>query len=146
MTRFWQRFHRSLTALALFAMLMAFTGPLISQMQRLMEMPAHGGVMIASSHASAHHGMSSADDHRMSSPAPSHSTSSHSASLTANDHWHMAACGYCELFLHAPGIEAPSVVVPISPTPAVFYPPLDASVPAPAPIYPRYAPRAPPQA
>lgn len=140
MTRFWQRFHRSLTALALFAMLMAFAGPLISQMQRLMEMPAHGGVMIMSSATSSHHGMSEAD-HRLSSapmPAEMH--------LTANDHWHMAACGYCELFLHAPGIEAPAVVVPISPTPAVFDPPPNAGAPASAPIYPRYAPRAPPQA
>ncbi|WP_298848266.1 DUF2946 family protein [uncultured Salinicola sp.] len=132
MTHFWHRCYRPLTALALFAMLMAFTGPLISQMQRLMEMPAHGGMMMAPSHHAA-----TGVDHRMPSSA---------RTMTADDHWHLAACGYCELFLHAPGIEPPRAVPPVSPPPAVVHPPEVVAPPSPTPVYPRYASRAPPLA
>ncbi|WP_110708835.1 DUF2946 domain-containing protein [Salinicola sp. CR57] len=132
MTHFWHRCYRPLTALALFAMLMAFTGPLISQMQRLMEMPAHGGMMMATSHHAA-----AVDDHRMPSSA---------RSMSADDHWHMAACGYCELFLHAPGIAPPRVTPPVTPPPSAEHPLEVIAPPSPTPVYPRYASRAPPLA
>ncbi|MEC8917964.1 MAG: DUF2946 family protein [Pseudomonadota bacterium] len=131
MTSFWHRWYRPLTALALFAMLLAFTGPLISQMQRLMEMPIgtmaemprHGD---AESHA---HGQPRAVDE-----------------VHLLHHFDMAACGYCELFLHAPGLALPRVLPPSMPPPATFHPPAVAVLPSTTPVYPRYASRAPPRA
>jgi hypothetical protein len=131
MTHFWHRWYRPLTALALFAMLMAFTGPLISQMQRLMEMPT--GAMAGM----AHQGDAGSHGHDQ----PRAIDDAHIV-----HHFDMAACGYCELFLHTPGIEPPRVMPPLTPPPDEL--PLLASEtsPATAPIYPRYASRAPPRA
>lgn len=128
MTHFWQRSYRTLTALALFAMMMAFVGPLISQTQRLMDMPAHGETSRSPSHmASRHVG-------HVSMPGPN-----------SGSHWHMAACGYCDLFLHAPGIEPPRVVPPIAPPPPWKQPQRTVALPVAAIVYPRYSPRAPPR-
>ena len=103
MTSFWHRWYRPLTALALFAMLLAFTGPLISQMQRLMEMPV-GTMAEMPRHGDAEphvHGQPQAVDE-----------------VHILHHFDMAACGYCELFLHAPGLELPQVLPPSAPPPS----------------------------
>ncbi|WP_110641564.1 DUF2946 domain-containing protein [Salinicola sp. CPA57] len=131
MTHFCHRWNRSLTALALFAMLMAFTGPLISQMQRLMEMPS--GAMAGMTHHGA------ADTHNAGD-----SGATGDAHLVS--HFDMAACGYCDLFLHAPGLEPPREMPPVTPPPVVFRPMAMKVSPSTAPIYPRYASRAPPLA
>lgn len=131
MTSFWHRWYRPLTALALFAMLLAFTGPLISQMQRLMEMPV-GTMAEMPSHGDAEphaHGQPRAVD---------------DAHLL--HHFDMAACGYCELFLHVPGLALPQVLPPSTPPPATFHPPVVVVLPSTTPVYPRYASRAPPRA
>lgn len=131
MTSFWHRWYRPLTALALFAMLLAFTGPLISQMQRLMEMPV-GTMAEMPRHGDAEphaHGQPRAVD---------------DAHLL--HHFDMAACGYCELFLHVPGLALPQVLPPSTPPPATFHPPVVVVLPSTIPVYPRYASRAPPRA
>lgn len=145
MTHFWHRWYRPLTALALFAMLMAFTGPLISQMQRLMEMPT--GAMADMAHQGGTDvGVDTADDAERHTEPHGHDQPRAIADTHIVHHFDMAACGYCELFLHAPGIEPPRVMPPLTPPPAAL--PLLASEtsPAAAPIYPRYASRAPPRA
>lgn len=131
MTSFWHRWYRPLTALALFAMLLAFTGPLISQMQRLMEMPV-GPMAEMPRHGDAEphaHGQPRAvdDAHFL-------------------HHFDMAACGYCELFLHVPGLALPQVLPPSTPPPATFHPPVVVVLPSTTTVYPRYASRAPPRA
>lgn len=131
MTSFWHRWYRPLTALALFAMLLAFTGPLISQMQRLMEMPV--GTM--------------AETPRHGDAAPH----AHGQPRAVDDahllhHFDMAACGYCELFLHVPGLALPQVLPPSTPPPATFHPPAAVVLPSTTRVYPRYASRAPPRA
>ncbi|GHB09970.1 hypothetical protein GCM10009038_04600 [Salinicola rhizosphaerae] len=131
-----------LTAWALFAMLMAFVGPLISQTQRLMEMPAHGGLPLASHHMTMPSGPSAMSAHH-------HGTHGDAASDTrerfsAADHWHMAACGYCDLFLHVPGVAAPPAVPPTLPPPPELLPRHPVALPAPALVHSPYAPRAPP--
>lgn len=79
-----------LTWLGLFAMLMVFVGPLVSQSQRMLE---HGPPVArsASGHAS-HHAQSS---------------------MAMHDADALAACGYCTLFAHVPGIN-PTLSLPPS--------------------------------
>ncbi|WP_110656182.1 DUF2946 domain-containing protein [Salinicola halimionae] len=129
MTHFWHRWYRSLTALALFAMLMAFTGPLISQMQRLMEMPT-GAVA----------GMPRQVDSKLPPHGESRMVDTHIV-----HHFDMTACGYCELFLHTPGLAPPRVMPPLTPPPAGFLTLTIETSSATAPVYPRYASRAPPR-
>ncbi|MCE3025549.1 DUF2946 domain-containing protein [Salinicola sp. DM10] len=140
MTRLWHHCYRPLTWLALFAMLMAFVGPLVSQSQRLMEMPAHGGMPLHALQAPTHH--AAAPSAAMSGGHGMRAESRFSAS----DHWHLAACGYCELFLHAPGIATPAVIPPPIVSPAA--PSVSAPTPLAAPPDPhaRFSPRAPPGA
>lgn len=131
MTSFWHRWYRPLTALALFAMLLAFTGPLISQMQRLMEMPVGTMAEIPrhdDAEPHAHGQLRAVDDAHFL------------------HHFDMAACGYCELFLHVPGLALPQVLPPSTPPPATFHPPVVVVLPSTTPVYPRYASRAPPRA
>ncbi|WP_251976386.1 DUF2946 domain-containing protein [Salinicola avicenniae] len=131
LSRLLHRWYRTLTAVALFAMTMAFVGPLISQTQRLLEAPTHGGVMtVGTSHGIAHDSAKEAD-------------ATHSG-LNASHHWHMAACSYCELFLHAPGLTPPRVIPPVVPPPRHAATPAAPSAVVTAPAYPRYATRAPP--
>lgn len=131
MTRFWHRWYRSLTWLALFAMLMAFAGPLISQTQRLMDMPSGTAASMA------HPMPSSVHVHGMEETG----ATSKPILLSAHD---MAACGYCELFLHAPGLEPPGVVPAVTPPPAGFVTSATTVTTPSTPTYPRYVTRAPP--
>lgn len=130
MTRFWHRWYRSLTWLALFAMLMVFAGPLISQAQRLMAMPASSETSAAYSMPMHLHGEEKVGT---------------AAATPFVAHIDMAACGYCELFLHAPGLEPPQVVPPVTPPPAGFVAPVTVVTTPSTPTYPRYITRAPPR-
>ncbi|WP_282235281.1 DUF2946 domain-containing protein [Salinicola endophyticus] len=149
MTRLWHHCYRPLTWLALFAMLMAFVGPLVSQSQRLMEMPAHGGMPSAALQAPSHHADSMPGAPGVVDAAQTQAGAKGERGtprLSASDHWHLAACGYCELFLHAPGIATPAVIPPPIVQPAA------PSVAAPTPLetppdpHARFSPRAPPGA
>ncbi|ALM53639.1 DUF2946 family protein [Halomonas huangheensis] len=150
-----QRLH--LCRMALFAMLMVFVGPLISQTQQLLDTPSMATAM---AHDSAGHGAHPSQDtashhsqHSRQNQASHQSQHSHHAHhqsaangnlSAANSHHDLAACGYCVLFAHVPGL---AIALGIADA-ADSTPPQPAAQPPsagwPTPIHLRPAPRAPP--
>jgi hypothetical protein len=104
--------------LSLFAMLMIFIGPLISQS---MPMEHHAGMsmpgsmsnsMSASMHMSA----------SMDMTADEHAGHAQKTDATDADHALWAKCGYCTLLFSCPALtRTVTVVAPIPPKPADFY-------------------------
>ena len=100
--------------LSLFAMLMIFIGPLISQSMPMehhagMQMP---GAMSAQMDMSADMDMSAAD----------HSAHMKGAQSAPDEHAIWAKCGYCTLLFSCPALtQTLSVAAPIPPKPADFY-------------------------
>lgn len=151
MLLFNSRQHLHLCRMALFAMLMVFVGPLISQTQQLFETPPMATAM---AHDSAGHGAHSHQDtasHHGQAPQQSlhahhahHRPSPSGNPSAANSHHDLAACGYCVLFAHVPGL---AIVLTVSdaadstPLQPAVQPPSDGW---PSPIHLRPAPRAPP--
>ena len=104
-------------------MLLVFVGPLISQSQRLLMQDPDGRVM---------------------SGAEAHALAAHDEMTHRSDA--LAACGYCLLFAHTPGL-APSLAPSAMAPPPTWAGALGAP---PAPLaaapYPHFSPRAPPRA
>ncbi|MHB9796905.1 DUF2946 domain-containing protein [Pseudomonas sp. MT3] len=147
------------TWLALFAMLMIYVGPLVSQ-SLPMDHPMPMGHSMPMEHgASAQHGgmqhgpamthdmagmdgMASADGHQASGQhtAPA---SHGEKSLTADAF--MEKCGYCSLLIHSPPLTPPPVLLdhglPTTGTPAVQF--SISTIPA-SPVFPGARSRAPP--
>ncbi|WP_304524984.1 DUF2946 domain-containing protein [Halomonas sp. I5-271120] len=121
---------RRLAWLALVAMLLVFVGPLISQSQRLLvhEQP---DMPMAQAQAQA------------TSVTETHEPADHGGMRHHADA--LAACGYCVLFAHTPGLVP--TLAPLATTP----PPTRARPVASLPLahseasYPAFAPRAPPR-
>lgn len=122
------RRDRRLVWLALTAMLLVLVGPLISQSQRLL-MQESSGMPMAQTHST-----SGVD-------RPEHA--GHGEKAHHSDT--LAACGYCELFAHTPGLVPSPALLTTPPAPAHPRPLATRPKPCPAPSYPRFAPRAPPQ-
>ncbi|MCE8024307.1 MULTISPECIES: DUF2946 family protein [Halomonadaceae] len=110
------RWHSLMACLGLLALTLAIGGPLLSQTQRLLEAqsaphPTH--------HQTAHHHHATTAAH-----ANAHS---HGHATAANGHDdHLAACGYCPLFLHMPGMLVQDAVTLARP--AVSPAPLGAGI------------------
>ncbi|WP_168012417.1 DUF2946 family protein [Halomonas salinarum] len=121
---------RRLAWLALAAMLLVLVGPLISQSQRLL-MQESSGVPVAQPQAQA------TSDIDRPEHADHGEKTHHSNALVA--------CGYCELFAHTPGLVPTPALLTTPPAPAHPRPVATRPQPCPAPSYPRFAPRAPPQ-
>jgi len=121
---------RRLAWLALVAMLLVFVGPLISQSQRLLE---HQQADMPMSHAQAH----------STSMAETGEHSAHGGACHHTDV--LAACGYCLLFAHTPGVM-PTLASPLAATPAPsrIRPLASPQLPHAETTYPAFAPRAPP--
>ncbi|EPC00857.1 hypothetical protein L861_13790 [Litchfieldella anticariensis FP35 = DSM 16096] len=126
MSRFVHRWHRLLTWLGLCALLLMFAGPLISQFQRLLEMPTTAAM---SSHA---HGEAMAHYSAAADAMPSH-------------YGEVTACDYCTLFLHMPGIAPPLALPDIGPSQEGRVESVSPSPPPPEQHYPFYIGRAPPR-
>ncbi|MCM2131915.1 DUF2946 domain-containing protein [Larsenimonas rhizosphaerae] len=104
--------------LGLFAMLLVFMGPLISQSQR------------AADHAqTAEHSMAAG----------------HDMSQDGETHAHLAACGYCLLFAHVPALSLPALQLPVG-SRQISTPLMTACQAPRAPpfLHATFAPRAPP--
>jgi hypothetical protein len=101
--------------LSLFAMLMIFIGPLISQS---MPMEHHAGMPMSASMSA---------DMDMSAPMgmAAHDHSGHKANTgdaAGVDHVIWAKCGYCTLLFSCPALtQTLAVVAPVPPKPADFY-------------------------
>ncbi|RAU43159.1 MULTISPECIES: DUF2946 domain-containing protein [unclassified Pseudomonas] len=124
--------------LSLFAMLMIFIGPLISQS---MPMEHHTGMSMSSS-------MSGAMD--MSSPMTM-TADDHAGHHTVNgdkggiDHVIWAKCGYCTLLFSCPALtQTLAVTAPVPPKPADFYRALPQNGHAQRSVFPNARSRAPP--
>lgn len=120
-----RRKQTCLTWLGLFAMLMVFVGPLISQSQRMLD----------------NHGPTG-DQSSMSSHAGHHAQSG----MAMHDEDALAACGYCTLFSHAPGINPVSGLPPAEAIASHHTALINVSSPLQHARYFRFLPRAPPQA
>jgi len=94
--------------LSLFAMLMIFIGPLISQ---AVPMNEHAGMvmpMSASMDMSAHEGH--------------HAEGAQTSDIGAADHAIWAKCGYCTLLFSCPALpQGLAIIAPTPPRPADFY-------------------------
>jgi len=100
--------------LSLFAMLMIFIGPLISQS---MPMEHHTGMSMPAS-MSANMDMSAPMD-MAADHSEHHADSSDAAGM---DHVIWAKCGYCTLLFSCPALtQTLAVIAPVPPRPADFY-------------------------
>ncbi|RJX76030.1 DUF2946 domain-containing protein [Pseudomonas sp. LS-2] len=101
--------------LSLFAMLMIFIGPLISQS---MPMEHHTGMSMPAS-MSADMDMSAPMDMAADDHSEHHADSSDAAGM---DHVIWAKCGYCTLLFSCPALtQTLAVIAPVPPSPADFY-------------------------
>lgn len=135
------RHHQLLCRMALFAMLMLFVGPLISQTQQLMAETASAGT---------HQGHAGHEHHAASQPPVAHQhQGTQSERLAAglasvSGHHDLSACGYCTLGVHLPGLSV-AVSIPDALPPMTHVPwklrPQQAWT---APFHLRPGPRAPP--
>jgi uncharacterized protein involved in copper resistance len=101
--------------LSLFAMLMIFIGPLISQS---MPMEHHTGMSMPAS-MSADMDMSASMDMAADDHSGHHADSSDAAGM---DHVIWAKCGYCTLLFSCPALtQTLAVIAPVPPSPADFY-------------------------
>lgn len=120
---------RRLAWLALVAMLLVFVGPLISQSQRLLE-HERADMPMPQAHA---HSTSMAE-----TQAPSaHDGVCHHADV-------LAACGYCVLFAHTPGVIPTLAPLATTPAPTRIRSLASTQMPHAETTYPAFAPRAPP--
>ena len=104
--------------LSLFAMLMIFIGPLISQS---MPMEHHSGMaMPAPTSMSMHGGMDMSAS--MDMGAGEHSGHAKAEQSAGVDHVIWAKCGYCTLLFSCPALtKTVAVLAPVPPQPADFY-------------------------
>jgi hypothetical protein len=104
--------------LSLFAMLMIFIGPLISQS---MPMEHHGGMAMPAPTSMSMHGemdMSAL----MDMDAGDHSGHAKAGQSAGVDHVIWAKCGYCTLLFSCPALtKTVAVLAPVPPRPADFY-------------------------
>ena len=125
--------------LSLFAMLMIFIGPLISQS---MPMEHHAGMPMSAASMSDDMGMQasmamSADDH-----SAHHADVGDTGSV---DHVIWAKCGYCTLLFSCPALtQTLAVAAPIPPKPADFYTAAPQQGHAQRNVFPNARSRAPP--
>ncbi|TDV51267.1 DUF2946 family protein [Pseudomonas graminis] len=110
--------------LSLFAMLMIFIGPLISQS---MPMEHHSGMAMPAPTAMSMsmHGemdMSASMDMAMEMGASEHSRHARAEQNAGVDHVIWAKCGYCTLLFSCPALtKTVAVLAPVPPRPADFY-------------------------
>lgn len=103
--------------LSLFATLMIFIGPLISQSMP-MPMEHHTGMSMPAS-MSADMDMSAPMDMAADDHSEHHADSSDAAGM---DHVIWAKCGYCTLLFSCPALtQTLAVIAPVPPSPADFY-------------------------
>ncbi|WP_425318660.1 DUF2946 domain-containing protein [Pseudomonas nitroreducens] len=138
------------TWLALFAMLMIYVGPLVSQsmpmdhampMDHVMPME-HGKAMDHSAAIAAMNEMACSDGHRAT--AQHAAPASHGEQPLTADAF-MEKCGYCSLLIHSPPLTPPPVLLDHS-LPAVGAPGVQfvsSRIPA-SPVFPGARSRAPP--
>ncbi|MDC6383369.1 DUF2946 domain-containing protein [Pseudomonas graminis] len=102
--------------LSLFAMLMIFIGPLISQS---MPMEHHSGMAMPASASMSMHGEM---DMSMDMGADEHSSHVKAEQSAGVDHVIWAKCGYCTLLFSCPALtKTVAVLAPVPPRPADFY-------------------------
>lgn len=124
--------------LSLFAMLMIFIGPLISQS---MPMEHHTG-MAMSSPASGEMDMSAPMDMTATDHGAHHAMKGDAGGV---DHVIWAKCGYCTLLFSCPALtQTLAVTAPIPPEPADFYNALPQTGHAQRSVFPNARSRAPP--
>jgi len=124
--------------LSLFAMLMIFIGPLISQS---MPMEHHSGMPMSASMSEAMD-MSTPTDMTADNHADHHAASSDVAGV---DHVIWAKCGYCTLLFSCPALtQTLTVAAPIPPKPADFYSAFPQEGHAQRNVFPNARSRAPP--
>lgn len=112
-------------------MLLIFVGPLISQSQRLLE---HERADMPMAQAHVHStSMAEAEEHAAHGGVCHH----------ADD---MAACGYCLLFAHTPGLVPILALLAATPAPSHARSLASTQLPHAETAYPAFAPRAPPHA
>ncbi|QSB19758.1 DUF2946 domain-containing protein [Pseudomonas sp. 15A4] len=108
--------------LSLFAMLMIFIGPLISQS---MPMEHHSGMAMPAPTSMSMHGemdMSASMDMSMDMGADEHSSHVKAEQSAGVDHVIWAKCGYCTLLFSCPALtKTVAVLAPVPPRPADFY-------------------------
>ncbi|MFJ3482933.1 DUF2946 domain-containing protein [Pseudomonas sp. NPDC090202] len=132
--------------MSLFAMLMIFIGPLISQS---MPMEHHAGMsmpvsMSMPSGVDMPASMDMAADSHASSHADHHASG---ADMAGVDHVIWAKCGYCTLLFSCPAIaQTLAVIAPVPPHPADFYSALPQQGHAERTVFPNALSRAPPSA
>ncbi|SDG19673.1 Protein of unknown function [Onishia taeanensis] len=120
---------RRLAWLALVAMLLIFVGPLISQSQRLLE---HERAVMPMAQAHVHStSMAETEEHS------AHGGACHHADA-------LAACGYCLLFAHTPGLTPTLALLAATPAPSHARPLASTQLPHGETDHPAFAPRAPP--
>jgi len=124
--------------LSLFAMLMIFIGPLISQS---MPMEHHTGIPARVSMA-ADIGLSAPMDMSADGHSAHHANSADAAGV---DHVLWAKCGYCTLLFSCPALsQTLAVAAPIPPKPADFYNAVPQQGHAQRNVFPNARSRAPP--
>jgi hypothetical protein len=125
--------------LSLFAMLMIFLGPLVSQS---MPMEQHGGMATSVSAATDHGAASGEHAHHRSE----HAVPARAADSGMADHALWAKCGYCTLLFSCPALpQVLALVAADPPRPADFYVALAQQGHARQSIFPNARSRAPPR-
>ncbi|MBW6389720.1 DUF2946 family protein [Billgrantia antri] len=110
MHRFATRWHSLTACLGLLALTLALGGPLLSQIQRLMEAaPAESGTSLHGAHAGHHH------SHPSTTSGTEHTGTSQHALHAHHEESHgrqvaLEACDYCTLFLHMPGLPVGDIL------------------------------------